>query len=442
MHRPLLLKCARIVDTMSGEVGEPLDLLIIHTHIQEIRKNINEEYGDVQELDCHDKFVIPGLFDCHTHLAALVNQPEEVQKEIFEECEIGQQFQQGQLDKLVLSDFVGRGITQIRDLGGPVNILRDLRETATSHAGAGPDIFYAGPMLEMPPLRGQQMNERWPGWTVAIKSAQDAQDIVESLVKDGVVCIKAFGKFEDEVLKSLVNQAGLLSLPVTCDPGSTFFHAITVEKGIDLGIRCFEHAKSLWCSVLKDELKKEHDEVKHKSPETQSALVQKLLSMDVESISISKLNKLTDRIVESHTLLCPTLNIFKFYSEKPEVYSDKEPEKFIPTFKALFKVGCFIVSELAKRGVRMLVGQDGYIPRFTYNEMDLLSQNGVNTIEILRGATCYPARWLGVDDKYGSIAVGKKANLVILNENPIDDIRNIRSIFAVLRGGEIVPGSE
>ena len=84
-----------------------------------------------------------------------------MQKEIFEECEIGGQFQQGQLDKLVLSDFVGRGVTQIRDLGGPVNILKDLRETSSSGAGAGPDIFYAGPMLEMPPLRGQQMNERW-----------------------------------------------------------------------------------------------------------------------------------------------------------------------------------------------------------------------------------------------------------------------------------------
>lgn len=442
MHRPLLLKCARIVDTMLGEVREPLDLLIIDTQIQEIRKSINQEYGGVQELNCHDKFILPGLFDCHTHLAALINQPDEVQKEIFEECEIDRQFQQGQLDKLVLPDFVGRGVTQIRDLGGPVNILKDLRETSSSGAGAGPDIFYAGPMLEMPPLRGQQMNERWPGWTVAVKSAQDAQDIAESLVKDGVACIKAFGKFEDEVLKSLVDQAGLSRLPVTCDPGPTFFHVITVEKGIDLGIRCFEHAKSLWYSTLKDELKKEHDGVKHESPEAQNAFVQKLLSMDVESILISKLSELADRIVESRTLICPTLNVFKFYSEKPEVYSDKEPEKFRPIFAALFEVGCVIVSELAKRGVCLLVGQDGYIPRFTHNEMDLLSQSGVRAIEILRGATCYPARWLGVDDKYGSIAVGKKANLVILNENPLDDIRNIRSIFTVLRGGEIVTGSE
>lgn len=442
MHRPLLLKCARIVDTMLGEVREPLDLLIIDTQIQEIRKNINQEYGGVQELNCHDKFILPGLFDCHTHLAALINQPEEIQKEIFEECEIGGQFQPGQLDKLVLSDFVGRGVTQVRDLGGPVNILKDLRETSSSGAGAGPDIFYAGPMLEMPPLRGQQMNERWPGWTVAVKSAQDAQDIVESLVKDGVACIKAFGKFEDEVLKSLVDQAGLSRLPVTCDPGPTFFHAITIEKGIDLGIRCFEHAKSLWYSALKDELKKEHEGVKHESPEAQNALVQKLLSMDIESISMSKLSELADRIVESHTLICPTLNVFKFYSEKPEIYSDKEPEKFRPIFAALFEVGCVIVTELAKRGVCMLVGQDGYIPRFTHNEMDLLSQSGVKTIEILRGATCYPARWLGVHDKYGSIAVGKKANLVILDEDPLDDIRNIRSIFAVLRGGEIVTGSE
>jgi len=438
VSQSLLLKKVRIVDTVLGEVRESSDVLVSDAHIQDIRPDIDGNASGVQELDCEGKFIIPGLFDCHTHLAALTRQPLEVQKEIYEECNLGKQYREGELNELVLPDFVRRGITQVRDMGGPVEILKSMKEKVMGHQMAGPDIFFAGPMLEMPPLSGAQMNERWPGWTVAVKSRHDVQGIVELLCKDGASCIKVFGKFENEVLESLVYHAKRSGLPVTCDPGPTFFHDIDVKKGLGSGIRCFEHAKSLWYLVLKDEIKKEHDGLRGESPEVQNDFVQRLLSMGPESISFSKLAVLADMMVDSHTLLCPTLHISKFYSEKPEVFNDKEPEKFRPVFAVLYEVGCVIVAELAKHGNRMLVGQDGYIPRFTHDEMDLLSQNGVTTAEILRGATCYAAEWLGIADMYGSIAIGKKANLAVLNENPFDDIRGTRSIFTVLKDGEII----
>ncbi len=292
-------------------------------------------------------------------------------------------------------------------------------------------------MLEMPPLRGAQMNERWPGWTMAVTSSADAEEVVRSLHRADVKMLKVFGRFETEVLDSLVSCAGQFNLPVTCDPGPTFFHDISVDIGIDSGIRCFEHAKSVWYTVLKDRLRNEHDELRGASPEVKNDFVQRLFDMGPESISISKLGKLAEVMNETGTLLCPTLHIFKFYSEKPQVFSDTEPEKFGPIFTKLFEIGCLIVSELAKYEVRILVGQDGYIPRFTHGEMVLLSQNGLSAIEILKGATRYPAEWLGIADKYGSIAAGKKANLVVLERNPVEDIRNAQSVYVVVRDGVV-----
>jgi hypothetical protein len=437
MHQPLLLKSARIVDTISGEVHEPLDVLVSDARIQEISQNIRRDASGVHEYDCRGKWIIPGLFDCHTHLAVLTRQPLEVQKEIHNECELGKPFHEDKLDELVLSDFVRRGVTQVRDLGGPIDILTGMREKASRHQSAGPDIFFAGPMLEMPPLRGEPMNDRWPGWTVAVTSSADAEDMVKSLLRAGVKMIKVFGRFEKEVLNSLVSCAGQFDLPVTCDPGPTFFHDISVDSGIDSGIRCFEHAKSVWYTVLKDSLRNEHDELRGASPEVQKNFVQRLFDLGLDSISTSKLHALAEAMNESGTLLCPTLHIFKFYSEKPHVFSDAEPDKFGPIFAKLFEIGCLIVSELAKYEVRMLVGQDGYIPRFTHGEMVLLSQNGLSATEVLKGATCYPAEWLGISDKYGSIAAGKRANLVILNRNPLEDIRNVQSIHMVVRDGAI-----
>ena len=438
MHQPLLLKSVRIVDTISGEVREPLDVLVSNADIQEICQSIKRDASSVQELDCRGTFIIPGLFDCHTHLAALTRQPLEVQKEIYNECELGDPFHEDKLDELVLSDFVRRGVTQVRDLGGPIDILTGMREKASRHPSAGPDIFFAGPMLEMPPLRGAQMNERWPGWTVAVTSSADAEDMVQSLQRAGVNVLKVFGRFETVPLDSLVSSAGQFDLPVTCDPGPTFFHDISVDIGIDLGIRCFEHAKSVWYTVLKDSLRNEHDELRGASPKVQKDFVKRLFDMGPESISTSKLCELAKAMNETGTLLCPTLHIFKFYSETPHVFSDAEPETFGPIFAKLFEIGCLIVSELAKYDVRMLVGQDGYIPRFTHGEMVLLSQSGLSAMEVLKGATRYPAEWLGIADKYGSVAAGKKANLVVLERNPVEDISNAQSIRVVVRDGVVV----
>ena len=437
MHQPLLLKSVRIVDTISGEVREPLDMLVSETDIQEICQSIERDASSVHEIDCHGKFIIPGLFDCHTHLAVLTRQPLEVQKEIYDECELREPFHEDKLDEQVLSDFVRRGVMQVRDMGGPIDTLTGMRERASQHQSAGPDIFFAGPMLEMPPLRGAQMNEHWPGWTVAVTSSADAEERVKSLQRAGVTMLKVFGRFETAVLDSLVRCARQFDLPVTCDPGPTFFHDISVDIGIDLGIRCFEHAKSLWYTVLRDNLRNEHDDLRGASPDVQKEFVQRLFDMGPESISTSKLRELAETMHETGTLLCPTLHIFKFYSEKPHVFSDAEPEKFGPIFAKLFEIGCLIVSELAKYEVRMLVGQDGYIPRFTHGEMVLLSQNGLSSMEVLKGATLYPAEWLGIADKYGSIAAGKKANLVVLERNPIEDIRNAQSVHVVIRDGVV-----
>jgi len=436
------LQKVRIIDTATGLVRKPLDVLISDDEIQDICESEPSLPEGVIEVDCSGQYAIPGFFDCHTHLAALANQPPEVEREIFDECQLRGSFEQGCLARPVLQDFVRRGVTQVRDLGGPVDVLQGMKRDVSSGSVSGPVIFYAGPMLEMPPLTAAEMNERWPGWTVAIDSVGSAEEVVASLAESGVSCLKVFGRFEEEVLYSLVSCAGRAGLPVTCDPGPTFFHDIDIRKGIRLGIRCFEHAKSLWCSVLKDDLKDEHDRLRAAGPAERGQFAQQLMAIGSESISISALDELADAMLASRTLLCPTLHICKFFSEKPEVFNDQEPEKFRPAFATLFEVGRVIVGRLAEWGVPMLIGQDGYIPRFTHAEMNLLSENGLSPAEILRGATVCPAKWFGLTGMYGSIAPGKKANLVILDANPIEDIRNTQDVGLVILDGQVVYQSE
>jgi imidazolonepropionase-like amidohydrolase len=72
------------------------------------------------------------------------------------------------------------------------------------------------------------------------------------------------------------------------------------------------------------------------------------------------------------------------------------------------------------------------------DEMRRLKEIGLSESDIIRGATIYPARWLGIDHQLGTVSPGKKANVLILNGNPLEDIENIETTYAVLKGGKIV----
>jgi hypothetical protein len=99
-------------------------------------------------------------------------------------------------------------------------------------------------------------------------------------------------------------------------------------------------------------------------------------------------------------------------------------------------------------GVPILVGTDlgaslVYPGSSVHEEMRLLvEQGGMTPLEVLRGATLYPARTLGLASSAGSIAVGKEADLVLLDANPLDDIRNTQRIRAVVLDGRYLDRGE
>ncbi len=95
--------------------------------------------------------------------------------------------------------------------------------------------------------------------------------------------------------------------------------------------------------------------------------------------------------------------------------------------------------EFIKHKVKILVGHDGVRPDLLFNEMKKkLRKCGLSELEIIRGATIYPAQWLGVEDRYGSISPGVLANLSILDNNPLEDITNFESPCMVIMNGRVV----
>ena len=162
--------------------------------------------------------------------------------------------------------------------------------------------------------------------------------------------------------------------------------------------------------------------------------------LGVDSVSVDRLRWLIDKMKKKGACLCPTLHVFEqMGDEPPEGVPPEAWEVQKKVISGMREVGAFFTSEMAKNGVRLLVGQDGSSPEGAFAEMEHLKACGLSEQEIIRGATIYPAEWLGVEGRLGSISPGKQARILVLDRNPLEGIENIKTAFLVINGNQILP---
>jgi len=424
---PLVLRGARVLDVRAGETGPPRDILIAGGVIAALGEP-GMEAGGAEEVDCAGKVALPGLFDCHTHLAHLTAGGED-------------SLRRG------LRQFVERGVLHARDVGGPIDLLSDLNRRIAAGELEGPEVFFSGPMLESSPLTWERFNESLPGFTVAIDDAADADSLLPELARRGATMIKTFNRIDKPLYAQVVEVARRCSLRVVHDPGTPLFHWMPMDEALELGVTSFEHAKSPWPVVLEDSLRAQHDLATGPGadPMRQMAVMMRAVEQGVGGISGERVRELAERMAARGALLCPTLHVFiAMAAEGGEAAPGGEeiPEARRAMMKkvlsAMEAISRHLTGELARYGVRMLVGQDGASGAATLAEMRHLRDCGVPAAEVIRGATLYPAEWLGVDDRLGTIAVGREASLLLLDADPLADIDGMESTFLVVQRGRIV----
>jgi imidazolonepropionase-like amidohydrolase len=390
----MVLSNVRVFDGVGGVLTSPLDILIEGTQIKEVG-NFDSSVTNADKIDLTGKFAFPGLFECHTHLAFLTTRTE---KEMIAE----------------LQAFVLNGITQVRDLGGPIDVLFQMDKRISCGEILGPKIFYSGSMLEKPPLFYVKKNNILPGLQMGIRTKEDVDRVLSEFAGKGACMAKTYGKMDLDVYKHILVVAKKLGLRVVHDPGRYLFQSIPMDMAIDLGVTSIEHGVAPWPVVLKDELKKEHDRLTAENADeaARESFIEKVIKLGLESVSIEKLQRLMKKMLENNVYICPTLWMYG--------YDDVFTKEFI------------------KNKIKILVGHDGDSSSLLFTEMKLLRDRGLSELEIIRGATIYPARWLGVEDRYGSISPGMLANLVVLDKNPLKDIGRFKSPYMVVKNGQVV----
>lgn len=376
-----------------------------------------------RRVDGTGKFLMPGLWDAHVH------------------------FMNTGTSALPL--YVALGVTSVREMGGYLDSTRTWQARMRKGTLVGPRILTPGPILEAAryldnvrerSIRDPRIGKRVLPYRLAVGNAADARKAIDSLVKLHVDFVKVRTNESPESYFAILREARRAGLKVAGH--LPFVASITVA--VDSGQRDIEHALAPPLSQLPAEGR---DSVylefaKWGTWYTPTLVVTRVAGLTADSAKRAIFSDAAVRLDERQAYASPWL--LEWWSmQVQERSTDTSASTNTDFARELYASSVADVRRMHELGVLMLAGTDAgsvlVYPGFAlHEELRLLVEDaGFTPLEALWSATVGPARFAGLQETLGSIAPGKIADLVLLDANPLDNIRNTRRINAVVQGGRL-----
>ena len=428
----LLITNANIVDVEKDKILENRFLAISNDTIQMVG-NMEEiekyEYNEI--LDAENNYVMPGLWDMHVHFRGGDSLVDE--------------------NKDLLSLFLAFGVTTVRDAGGDITpAVLDWKKGIAEGSMAGPRIFTSGPKLD-----GE--NPAWEGSIKVVEQA-DIKKALDSLERLNVDFVKMYdGSLKPEIFYGIIEEAEGRNMKTTGHMPLQADFTTAIDHGLD-GIEHMYYTVKA-ASPLADSLAETDLGYRMMEPLIDSydpELAQEIFrKMSLENVSITPtlhIGKTLANLLETdHTkdslLQYVGKGIQKTYegriesAKRAKASGSKMREK-------MEKLSASMIVPMYKAGVNILAGSDsGAFNSFVYSgeslhaELEELVNAGLTPAQALETSVINGPKFFGLENIYGSLEEGKLADLIILKKNPLEEIKNTRSIKFVIRNNKIyTPG--
>ncbi|MGC1604378.1 MAG: amidohydrolase family protein, partial [Candidatus Acidiferrum sp.] len=386
---------------------------------------------NARAIDATGKFLLPGFWDMHVHLAGINADP-------------------AWSKQVLLPLLLANGITGVRDMGGDLDALLSWQHDIESGILLGPHIVASGPFLV---ASGRKTPEQYP-----VANAVEARSAVDDLKKRGANFIKiitlpsrdAFFAVADESQKQNISFVGHLPFE------------IGAKEASEAGMRSIEHllysAFSLSFSSKEAELRPRLV-LAEKSGD--SAAWEEIAHASDATYNPEKAAALFQTLKKNGTWVTPTLASLDITSHPENWKTDDPLLDFVPPALAKEWRDSFndaemkqraawlarqasndwkLTGELHRAGVPLLVGSDS-LDAFVFpgdsfhQELAELVRAGFTPMEALQAATRGAAQFLGREKEFGTVEAGHAADLVLLSANPVENIANTRKVWAVIRNG-------
>ena len=385
-------------------------------------RNVKVPSG-ARRVDGRGKYLIPGLTDMHTHLYSDGDVPDSV----------------GKYERGVM---VANGVTATRlMIGTPEHFT--LRREVEAGRIAGPQLWIASPQF----TGKEDVNSR------VVTTPEDARVAVKDMADKGYDFIKLTLFITPPVYDAIVDEARRQRIPVVghVDPRVGVARALASRQQI-------EHLDNYLESVLADS-------APMKESVSDRGLFRPKYWESLDYIDDTKVQRIAGETARSGTYTCPTLTVFKkafalgqseeeirarpdwnlmpredrklYLGAREKYWSQAASE---PRRMRYVEVRNRLVKAIADSGGKIMAGSDTPEWFFGYGwtihrELESLVATGLTPYQALAAATRNPAEFLRASKEWGTIEKGKRADLLLLEANPLEDIRNTTRIEAVVLGG-------
>ncbi|MDM3870681.1 amidohydrolase family protein [Porticoccus sp. W117] len=384
----------------ADKLPEPKNLVIEGGKIRRILSPESDIPEGAEVIDISGQYVIPGLIDSHVHLDSFKNKPRTVRTQ--------------QTEDFLRLNLYG-GVTSVRDMGGDLRLVMELKRAAALHEIPSPDIYYsslvAGPQyFAETPDRVEGMFRAWPQenspWQTKIEADTDLVQAIAEIKGIGSSGIKMYAGLDRETAARLSAEAKRQGLRVW---GHAALMPAKPSELVDAGLEVFSHINLLVWEAADDlsasflENNKNYSLEFRKSVPDISALLKKMAQAGA--------------IIDATAVIAENIN------------NEKQVIAFLKMAKA------HNVKVCSGTDMHGLLNKDW--PGLFDEIYFFVEKAGYSPWQALQAATLNGAAATGVDHDRGTIEEGMRADLVVLANNPLESIRNLESVLLTLKSGVV-----
>ena len=400
----IILKNVNLVDVENKQILPSMDIAIEGGLIREIGKNIQPANPTDTVIDLTGKYAVPGLIDVHTHIA---NSQGTGRQNLTEQ----------------LRFLVEHGITSVRDVGSDARQLAELMRAVNTNEIIGPDIFYAAFIATNAYYEHGNRNpsaawtagleENFAPWVQLVEPGAELDAVMIAAKATGATGLKVYLGYDKDFLAEIVTAARKQGLQLWAH---TMLYPAKPHEVAAAGVDVMSHVSML-----------ENEAFEGVITHFEQGNAQKA-TLDMLNIN---LDKFIENALKNDVILDATLRV-----SVPN-FNERHSEKHQPLYNML--------NQVYKAGVKIAAGSDWFItpgwgdPPLFEELVLLVEHGGLSTMDAIRAATIIAAETFKGQNQKGSITQGKDADIVILNANPVEDIKNLQNNHLVMKKGRLIP---
>ncbi len=439
-YSQLIIRGITMIDGTGSPPQGPIDIVVENNKIVEI-KNVGYPGVPIKEenrpkalpnakiIDGTGLFLLPGLIDMHGHIGGK---------------------QQGTPAEYVFKLWMAHGITTIREpyCGNGLDWTLDQKQKSEKNEITAPRI---APYVAF----GMGAKEE-------ISTIEQAIAWVEQNAKNGAAGIKFFGA-KPEIMAAALKRNKELGLRSMCHHAQLDVARWNVLNSAEAGLTTMEHWYGLPEAMLETgTLQNYPSDYIYSNEQNRFEEAGKLWKQAAKPFS-EKWNTLMDKLLKLDFTLNPTFNIYEANRDLmrartaewhedytlPKLWQFYQPSRISHgsywlnwgteqeiQWKENYRLWMTFVNEYKNRGGRVTAGSDNGFIFQTYGfgyirELEMLQEAGFHPLEVIRAATLKGAEALGMEKEIGSVEVGKKADFVILEENPLQNMKVLYGTGAI-----------